>query len=531
MHQNKDTTSEQQAREGIYRGIARATDLVIPTLGPIGAPAAIEFPGLDPIEADDGITILKNLKFDDPLEQIGLVKVRNSSGRTSTKGKDGTATTATLTKAFTRVALDAVGSDNSKKREVRERLTAGLADTIAQLEAMKRPTTQEDVERIAATSSLDPAVSKIISDMVAEIGPDGIITVEKGSQIGYSSEVVKGAKFDGGSVSTYFLSPETEEAVLDRPYVAIIDRKVSIGTQVKKIMDDVAATAHKSIIFIADDVDGLALASLTQASKFVAVLNQAGQPVQGTYDIVAVKNPYTGSAGRDFLLDMCALTGATLISEEAGMKVSDAGLAHLGRAGKVVVSKAGKGGSTTIIDCQMTDRLKARADGIRAEIASSTSDYQRLMLEERLARIDGGMGVIRVGCYTDTEFNAKKYKFDNAIHAAQSALKEGKLPGGGSALLKVKVADPMFMEALMLPFISMATNSGVQWHRFINAASDASNAMGVNFVTKEMVDMFDAGVIDSFKVTRLALESAVSTAMSVASYSSAITIAKDEKAE
>lgn len=529
--QFKDTHDMIKAREGIMRGIDRAANEVLPTLGPIGLMAVIEFPGLDPVEADDGITILKSLDFKNPLEQIGLMKLRKSSARTSEEGKDGTATTAALTKALTRAALNEAGTDRSKVREVRERLQAGLADIIKQLEAMKRPTTLTDVERIAKTSSLDPEVSKIISDMISKIGPDGSIEVVKGAELGYKSEVVNGAQFDGGSVSTYFLNRETEECVLEKPWIALIDRKISLGVQVKSIMDSVAKSDSKSILFIADDVDGLGLASLAQASKYVTVINsQTNQAQTGTFDVCCVRNPYTASPARDFLLDMCALTGATLISEESGMKMSEATTALLGRADRVVVSGIGKGGKTRIIGCAKTPALKSRADAIRAEIASSTSEYQKSMLRERLARIDGGMGVIRVGCYTDTEFNAKKYKFNNAINAAQSALKEGMLPGGGSALMKVVASDLMFKDVLDFPFKKMAENAGVKWYEHVGDVATKPN-IGVDFISKKQVDMFEAGIVDSFKVTRLALESAASTAMSVVSYGTAITIAKEEKSK
>lgn len=519
----KQTHKGVFAQEEVAKGIYDAADMVLPTLGPIGLTVPIEFAGLDPVESDDGITILKNLEFKDRLKNIGLQRLRKAAMRTSEKGGDGTATTTALSRALVKAAREEIGHDLSKVRIVRERLEKGLQEALTQLEALKRPVTEGDVERIATISSLDPEVAKIIADIVKELGPTGVIEVEKGSTLGISKEVTKGARFEKGLISHLFTNDhEAGTCVLENPYICLIDRKVSLGTQLKLIMDSIKD--HKSILFIADEIDGTALASLIQASRTVTVVDPQGKQSTGTYDVAAVRNPFTATPGKDFLRDIAALTGATVISEEAGIKLSECTAAQLGRAAKVVVSKE----QTTIFGLGDSHKLKERVASIKAEYDASTSEYEKLMLRDRLARLDGGIGIIRVGAYTDTDYAAKKLKYDNAIRASQSALHEGKLPGGGSSLLKLRPTEVMFQKALSFPFRQMCENAGIEWHKFEGEASNTSDWNGVDFIGKKVVDMDNAGIIESFKVARLALEGATNLAMSTISYGGGITIL-DEK--
>lgn len=522
MEHNKDITIGLDSRLKMKAGVDKAATATNPTLGPIGMTAGIEFPGLDPLECDDAVTILKNLKFEDRHENMGLQKLRKAALRTSAEGGDGTATTTKLTQALVAEAFKEIASDSSKIREVRERLQAGLKEAITQLSLIKRDVTHDDIERIANVSTLDPEVSKIIAEIVKEVGVHGVVTVEKGSKIGYEKEIVKGARFNRGYVSQYFINDrETETSTLEKPFVLLVDRRLSVGAQLKPIMDVIPKDC-KSILVVADAVDGTALASLIQASKMVTVVGADGKQSTGTYDVCAVTNPFTATPGKEFLKDMAALTGATVVSEEAGMKLSECGITVLGRAEKVIVTKD----TTTIVGCGDSPSLQNRVASIKAEIESSTSEYQKLMLQERLARLDGGIGIIRVGAYTDTEFNEKKYKFDNGIRSVQAALLEGVLPGGGSALAKLRPSDPMFKEMFVAPFKQMAINAGLEWHEWLHYAT-ANNTDGVDFVTKHPVNMFDIGIIDPFKVTRLALESAVAIATSLIKMEVTITV-KDE---
>lgn len=514
-----------EARMKIKAGIDKACDAVAPTLGAVGMSAIIEYPGLDPIECDDGVTILKNLKFKDRYENLGLQKLRKAAVRTSLEGGDGTATTTVLTRALVNEAFKEIASDSSKIREVRERLQKGLDETLESLRSIKREVSEEDIERIATISSLDPEVAKIISNIIKEVGVHGVVTVEKGSKIGYSSEVVKGARFDKGLISHYFVNDfENQQSVLENPFIALVDRKISLGDQIKSIMNSVEATGNRSILFIADDVDGLALASLIQNSRMVGVVDAQGNTKYGKYDIACVKNPYNATPGKDFLADMAALTGATVISEEAGMRIDKVDASVLGQAEKVIVTKD----TCTIIGGKSSEALQARIKSIESQIEQTTSDYQKSMLQDRLAALTGGIGVIRVGTYTDTDFNAKKYKFDNAIKSTQAALQEGILPGGGVALVtsSYRVEEPMFKKALKAPITQMAKNAGAEELRIDK--NDEQNT-GVDFKTLTKVNMFDAGIIDPFKVTRLALESAVAIASSLVSIETAITNQDEDK--
>lgn len=506
MEPNKEIIIGSEGRKRVKAGMDKAANAVRPTLGVIGMGAMIEWPGLDPIEADDGKTILNNLKFRDRHEQLGLQKIRKAALRTSAEGGDGTASTTVITQALVAEAFAEVEKGAGKTREVRERLDTGLQEVMGVLSGLKRDVKPEEIEDIAFVSSLDKDISKLIAEVIREVGTHGTVEVQKGGQLGYFKEVVPGAKFGSGYVSEYFVNDFPKmESVLENPFIVLVDRRITTGNQVKKLMDEVGKTGVRSVLFIADDVDGLGLASLAQSSKSVKVYDPIAKATkQGTYDVCAVKNPFTASPGRDFLKDMAALTGATVISEEAGMRLDDQGLTVLGQAEKVVVGKdfckiiGGKG---------TLEAIGERAAHIKGLIDATTSEYEKKRLQDRLAMLTGGIGVIRVGTYTDTDYNAKKYKFDNGIAACQAALAEGIVPGGGVALAiaSFQVKEPMFKRALMAPFEQMAKNAGMDDARL---ESRDEIHTGFNFKTREKVNMFEAGIIDPLKVVRLALESA-----------------------
>lgn len=517
----KEITKGHAARLKVKAGIDKACDAVRPTLGAVGMTAFIEFPGLDPIECDDGVTILKNIELEDHYENMGVQMLRKSALRTSSEGGDGTATTTVLTQALITEAFKEIANDSSKIREVRDRLDEGLEETIEALSEIKRDVREEDIERIAAISSLDTEVAKHIADIIKEVGVNGVVTVEKGAQLGYSKEVVKGARFDKGLISPFFVNDrERMQTVLEDVYIVLVDRKISMNEQIIPLLTDIGTGT--SILFIATDVDSVALGTL------------AHNAVNGVAKIACVQNPYSASASRDFLFDMAALTGATVISEEMGMKLDKATKAWCGKAEKVIVTKD----TTTIIGGKSTSSLDERIKAIQSEIERTTSEYQRGILEDRLAALTGGIGVIRVGAYTDSEFNAKKYKFENAINATQAALQEGILPGGGVALARVESVDPMFSRALIAPLMQMATNAGMEPHEVVQQVrADCVNefgsiepgTIGCDFKTREYVDMFQVGIIDPFKVTRLALESAVAITKAVIGMETAVVVIDDEQ--
>lgn len=511
---SKEILQGHALRTKLKQGIDTACDAVRPTLGPIGSTAVIEYKGLDPILCDDGVTILKNIDLKDPYEQMGVQMLRKGALRTSSEGGDGTATTTVLTQAFVNEAFKEIANDSSKIREVKERLENGLKQTLEELSKLKRDVSEDDIEKIATISSLDPEVAKLISEVIKEVGVNGVVTVEKGAQLGYSKEVVKGARFDKGLLSPYFINdPANLRTVLNEPYIVLVDRKISTNEQIIPLLNSIGT--GNDILFIATTVDSVALGTLAQNA------------VNRVANIACVQNPYSASRARDFLFDIASLTGATVISEEKGMTLDKATMVLCGRAEKVIVTQD----STTIIGGKPSNELQDRIIAIQMEIASTTSEYQKIILEERLAQLTGGIGVIRVGAYTDTEFNAKKYKFDNAINSTQSALQEGILAGGGTSLVKVsqKLTEPMFTRALLAPVKQMATNAGMDYHDVVQHIKD-DETDGYNFKTKEFVNMFDAGIIDPFKVVRIALESSVAIACSlVTSETGIVNELEDEK--
>lgn len=516
---NKNITKGHEARLQVKAGVDKACDAVRPTLGAVGMTALIEFPGLDPIECDDGVTILKNLEFKDRHENIGLQMLRKAAVRTSTEGGDGTASTTVLTQALASEAFKEVAHDSSRIREVKDRLAQGLEKTLEALDSMKREVKEEDIERIATISSLDPEVAKLIAEIIKEVGVHGVVSVEKGRKLGYSKEVVKGARFQKGFISPYFINqPDRSEVVLEDAYIVLVDRKVSTNEQIVPLLNSIGT--GKDILFIATDIDSVALGTL------------AANAANRIADIACVQNPFSASRGRDFLFDLAALTGATVISEEMGMMLKDAKAELCGRAEKVIVTKD----STTIIGGRSQgEDLPNRIKELEDQMASSTSEYERDMLKDRIAALTGGIGVIRVGAYTDTEFNAKKYKFENAINATQAALQEGILPGGGVALALASFSapDPLFRTALIAPLRQMAHNAGMHAKTVeeqVLLASE-SRSMGYDFTTKKLVDMWEAGIVDPYKVVRLALESATAIASSLIGFETAITVLDEPKKE
>lgn len=510
MEKNKEILQGHEARLRIKTGIDKACDAVRPTLGVIGMTAIIEYPGLDPLECDDGVTILKNIWLKDHYENIGVQKLRKAAVRTSTEGGDGTATTTVLTQALVNEVFKEIEKDSSKIREVRERLHSGLKEVLEKLSEIKREVTEEDIEKIATISSLDPEVAKLIAEVIKEVGINGVITVEKGAKLGYSKEVVKGARFDKGLLSPYFINdPVNEQTVLEDVYIVLADRRISTNEQVLSILNSIGTGKH--ILFIADDVDSVALGTLSANAR------------AGVASIACVKNPFSASAARDFLFDMAALTGGTVISEESGMKLDTATKELCGRADKVVVTRD----TCTIIGGRSNETLNERISNIQNKIEETTSEYAKKQLQDRLACLTGGIGVIRVGAYTDSEFNAKKYKFDNAIRSTQAALQEGILAGGGIALFDVakQLESSLFRETLNAPFRQMIKNSGMT-DILVTAFS---RNKGIDFKSKKEVDMFESGIIDPFKVTRLALESATAIASDLCSIETAIVIEEDGK--
>lgn len=507
MSRNKTIMKGREAREKVLAGVNKAADAVAPTLGPVGLTALIEYPGLDPITADDGVTVLRNLQFEDRHENMGLLLLKKGATRSSDQGKDGTATTTVLTRALANNAMLEVGDDASKIREVRDRLDKGLEEALGKLKGMSVPVKDEDLERVAEVSSLDPEVAKLIAEVIREVGPTGAITVEKGAKLGLSHEVVKGMRFERGLISPFFINDhENAQTVLEDAYVILVDRTIGTNEQIVPLLQSIGTGKH--ILIVATDIQGVALGTL------------AKNAMAGIASIACVQNPYNATPARDFLFDLAAITGATVISEEMGMRLEDATKELCGRAEKVVITRD----TTTVIGGKGDTSVRVKE--LEGKLDKSVSEYGSGQLRDRIAALTGGIGVIRVGAYTDVEYNAKKYKFDNAIASTQAAMQEGILPGGGVALMDVAASmqDELFRSALTAPIHQMSENAGMADE--LNR-SKVGDGVGVDFKDGSHKRMVDAGIIDPHKVVRTALESAVAMTKQLIGFETAITITGD----
>lgn len=515
----KEPTKGFKGRKRIKKGIDKASQAVKPTLGAIGMSAIIDMGGdYSPVESDDGITVLKNLNFKDRFEQIGLLMLRKAANRTNEEGGDGTSTTVVLTQALINEAFKEIGHSHEKIAQVSSRLEKGLQEAILSLREHARDIVEDDIERVATISSLDAEIGKIIADAYKQIGKDGIISVENSPTIGYSSEVVKGTRFNKGFISPYFINDQEKyQTILENPFVLIVDRRIAANSQIEKIMDFVVKSGNPNILIIADSVEGEALASL--------VLNHQRR----ICNVCCVTPPHTLGLKKEWMKDIAILTGATVVSEEAGILLENVDPKYLGQAEKVIVSKD----YTTIVNgAGSKEKIDERVAMLKGLIDNTSSEADRTVIRERLASLSGGIGVIRVGAITDTELRAKKYKIEDAVNATKAALEEGIVIGGGAVLAKIahEISEPMFKKALIAPLIQMAINAGHEWNEALNTVNESDKEWGINFKSGKAENLFETGVIDPVKVTRLALESAVSVTQSLARGETVIT-EEEEKEE
>ena len=502
-----------EAREKIKQGIDESADAVRPTLGAIGMSALIDLGGYDPIESDDGITVLRNLDFKDRYKALGHKMLRKASQRTNDEGGDGTSTTAVITQSLVESVYKEIGHSSERVIDVVNTLDSGLEDITKQLESLSREVKDEDIERVATIASLDNEVGKIIAECYQKIGRDGIISIEESPIIGYSSEVVRGARFRKGFISPYFINDaERAQCSLQAPWVLIVNRRIAINSQLN-FLEAMVKSGNNNLLIIAENVEGEALASL--------ILNTQRKAI----NVCCVTPPFTMDKNREWMNDIAVLTGAKVVTEEAGVLLENIDMSYFGTAEKVIVTK----GTTTIINGGgSVSEIETRVATIRAVLADEMLESNKQFLRERLSVLTGGVGVIRVGAITDTELRAKKYKIEDAVNATKSALEEGIVEGGGTAFARIASnldKNNLFREALLSPLKQMCTNAGEDWHGIYTGVISAGS--GYNFKTKKFEDMFESGVIDPLKVMRLALESAVSVARSLARCE--IVITEDEE--
>ena len=502
---------DEEARRGLERGMNQLADAVKVTLGPKGRNVVLEKKWGAPTITNDGVSIAKEIELEDPYEKIGAELVKEVAKKTDDVAGDGTTTATVLAQALVREGLRnvAAGANPMALKRGIEAAVANVSEELLKL--AKDVETKEQIASTASISAADPSVGEIIAEAMDKVGKEGVITVEESNTFGLELELTEGMRFDKGYISAYFMTdPERMEAVFDDPYILIVNSKISSVKDLLPILEKVMQSG-KPLLIIAEDLEGEALATL--------VVNK----VRGTFKSVAVKAPGFGDRRKAMLTDIAILTGGQVISEEVGLKLDAVGLDMLGRARKVVVTKD----ETTIVDgAGDAEQIQGRVNQIRAEIDKSDSDYDREKLQERLAKLAGGVAVIKVGAATEVELKERKHRIEDAVRNAKAAVEEGIVPGGGVALVQAgKTAfDKLDLAgdeatgaqivkiALDAPLRQIAVNAGMEGGVVVERVRNLDPGHGLNAATGEYVDLLAAGIIDPAKVTRSALQNAASIA-------------------
>jgi chaperonin GroEL len=527
----KNVLFRAAAREKVLRGASQLADAVRITLGPKSKSVLIQKKWGAPIVCNDGVTIAKELELEDPEENLGAQMLRQAAEKTGDVVGDGTSTSTVLAHAIFAEGVRNVAAGASAV-DLKRGLDRALEGAVTAIKALARPVSSRKEKAQVATISAhnDPTIGELVAEAMEKVGGDGVITVEESKTTQTALEVVEGLQFDRGYLSPYFVTDTASmEAVLEEAYVLICDRKLNILKDMLPLLEQVAKSG-RPILFIAEDIEGEALATL--------LVNQ----MRSVLKSVAVKAPGFGDRRKAMLQDIAALTGGQLISEELGLKLEDVKLSQLGRAKRVVVDKD----STTIIGgAGSRHDIDGRIQMIRKEIEKTTSDYDREKLDERLAKLSGGVAVIRVGAPSESEMKAKKEALDDAISSTKAAVAEGIVPGGGLALLRAigslaaietqvsgdeRTGVQILRRALEAPTRQIAENSSADGGVVIDRMLNGSGNIGFDAARKEYVDLLEAGIVDPAKVVRVALENAVSVA-SVLLLTEATMTEKPEKHE
>ena len=502
---------EEEARRGLERGMNTLADAVRVTLGPKGRNVVLEKKWGAPTITNDGVSIAKEIELEDPYEKIGAELVKEVAKKTDDVAGDGTTTATVLAQALVREGLRnvAAGANPMGLKKGIEAAVERVVEAIGK--AAKDVETKEQIASTASISAADPTVGGIIAEAMDKVGKEGVITVEESNTFGLELELTEGMRFDKGYISPYFVTdPERMEAVLDDPYVLVLNGKVGSVKDLLPLLEKVMQSG-KPLLILAEDVDGEALSTL--------VVNK----IRGTFKSVAVKAPGFGDRRKAMLQDIAILTGGQVISEEVGLKLDSTGVELLGQARKVVVTKD----ETTIVEgAGDADQIAGRVNQIRAEIEKSDSDYDREKLQERLAKLAGGVAVIKVGAATEVELKERKHRIEDAVRAAKASVEEGIVAGGGVALLQAGAKSFEKLEldedeatganiikvALAAPVRQIALNAGLEGGVVAEKIAGLPDGHGLNAATGEYGDMLAAGVPDPTKVVRSALQNAASIA-------------------
>jgi chaperonin GroEL len=501
----------EEARRSLEAGVDKLADAVAITLGPKGQNVVLDKKWGAPTITNDGVTIAKEIELEDPWENMGAQLTKEVATKTNDVAGDGTTTATVLARAMVKGGMKnvAAGANPMALKRGIEKAVEAVVKSIEK--QAKEVDSKEEIAQVASISAADPAIGETIAEALDKVGKDGVITVEESNTFGMELEFVEGMQFDKGYISPYFVTDqERMEAVLEDPYILLLNKKVSSVQELVPLLEKVMQ-GGKPLVIISEDVEGEALATL--------VVNK----IRGTFNAAAVKAPGFGDRRKAMLEDMAVLTGAQVIAEEVGLKLENATLDLLGQARKVVITKD----NTTIVEGAGKDAdVKGRIKQIKAEIENTDSDWDKEKLAERLAKLSGGVAVIKVGAATEVELKEKKHRIEDAVSATRAAVEEGVVPGGGvtliraeSALLKLKLKDDeatganIVRDALSEPARRIAQNAGYEGAVIVSQLrGEGDSGNGFNAATGEWVDMVKAGIIDPAKVTRSALQNAASIA-------------------
>lgn len=506
----KDIKFSEDARAAMLRGVDILADTVKVTLGPKGRNVVLEKAYGSPLITNDGVTIAKEIELEDRFENMGAKLVSEVASKTNDIAGDGTTTATVLTQAIVREGLKNVtaGANPVGIRRGIELATQAAVKGLAEIS--QTVNSKESIAQVAAVSSGSKEIGELIAEAMEKVGNDGVITIEESKGIETELDVVEGMQFDRGYLSQYMVTNNDKmEAELEAPYILITDRKLSNIQDILPLLEQILQQG-RPLLIVADDVDGEALPTL--------VLNK----LRGTFNVAAVKAPGFGDRRKEMLQDIAILTGGTVIAEDLGLELKDTTVEHLGRAGKVVVTKD----STTIVEgAGEKEAIEQRVAVIRAQSAETTSEFDREKLQERLAKLSGGVGVIKVGAATETELKERKLRIEDALNATRAAVEEGIVSGGGTALINVQkrvealeltgdeaTGARIVARSLEEPVRQIAENAGKEGSVVADKIKGLEVGMGYNAATDEWVNMIEAGIVDPTKVTRSALQNAASVA-------------------
>lgn len=500
----------EEARRALERGVDLLANAVKVTLGPKGRNVVLERKFGSPTITNDGVTIARDIDLDDPWENLGCQLLKEVATKTNDVAGDGTTTATVLAQAMIKEGLKNVAA-GANPMIMKKGIEKAVEVAVEELKKIAKPVeTKQAIAQVASISASDPAIGELISDAMEKVGRDGVITVEESQSVGTNLEVVEGMNFDRGYLSHYMVTdPDKMEAVLNDPYILVTDKKLASITEILPILEKVVQTG-KPLLIIAEEVEGEALATL--------VVNK----LRGTFQCAAVKAPAFGERRKAMLQDIAILTGGQVISEELGIKMENATLDMLGRAKRVTVKKE----ETIIVDGAGSEKaIKERIAQIKAQLEETTSEYDKEKLQERLAKLSGGVAVIQVGAPTETELKEKKHRIEDALAATKAAVEEGIVAGGGTALINIISAiDKIKLEgdeqtgvnlvkkALEEPLRQIANNAGQEGSVVVEKVKNSKPGIGFNALTEQYEDMIKAGIIDPVKVTRSALQNAASIA-------------------